>query len=82
MSEEKNNEKKVLTEKFDNIEKMEIRRNAKSHQVKALKALVKIDSHILNMNIDTGSPVSLLNWRQQNKFWKDLRFQNFFQQRS
>ena len=53
---------KVSTEKFDNIEKIEIRRNPKSHQVKALKALVKIDSHILNMTIDTASPVSLLNW--------------------
>ena len=62
VSEEKNNEKKVLTEKFDNIEKSEIRRNPKSYQVKALKALVKIDSHILNITIGTGSPVTLLNW--------------------
>ena len=62
LSEAKNNEKKALTEKFDTIEKIEIRRNPKSHQFKALKALVKIDSHILNMTVDTGSPVSLLNW--------------------
>ena len=62
VSEEGNDGKKVLTAKFDNIEKIEIRRNPKSHQIKALKALVKIDSHILNMTIDTGSPVSLLNW--------------------
>ena len=62
VSEEKNNEKKVSTEKFDNIEEIEIRINPKSHQVNALKASVKIDSHILNMTIDTGSPVSLLNW--------------------
>ena len=62
VSEEKNNEMKLPTEKFDNIEKIESRRNPKSHQVKALKALVKIDSHILNMTIDTSSPVSLLNW--------------------
>ena len=51
-----------MTEKPDNVEKIEIRRNPKSHQIKALKALVKIDSYILNMTIDTGSPVSLLNW--------------------
>ena len=59
---EKNIQRESLTEKSDNIEKIEIRRNPKSHQIKALKALVKIDSHILNMTIDTGSPVSLLNW--------------------
>ena len=68
VSEEKNNEMKVSTEKFDNIEKIEIRRNPKSHQVKAPKALVKIDSHILNMTIDTGSPVSLLNWATTKQF--------------
>ena len=61
VSEEGNDGKKVLTAKFDTIEKIEIRRNPKSHQNKALKALVKIDSHILNMTIDTGSPESLLN---------------------
>ena len=55
-------QKEVLKKKSDNIEKIEIRRNPKSHQIKALKALVKIDSYILNMTIDTGSPVSLLNW--------------------
>ena len=55
-------QKDGLTKKPVNIEKIEIRRNPKSHQIKALKALVKIDSYILNMTIDTGSPVSLLNW--------------------
>ena len=55
-------QKEKLTEKPDKVEKIEIRRNPKSHQIKALKALVKIDSYILNMTIDTGSPVSLLNW--------------------
>ena len=59
---EKNIQRESLTEKSDNIEKIEIHRNPKSHQINALKALVKIDSHILNMTIDTGSPVSLLNW--------------------
>ena len=60
--EEGNDEKKAMIAKSETIEKVEIRRNPKSHQIKALKALVKIDSHILNMTIDTGSPVSLLNW--------------------
>ena len=62
LSDEKNIQKKSLTEKSEKIEKIEICRNSKSHQIKALKALVKTDSHILNITIDTGSPVSLLNW--------------------
>ena len=59
-----------MTEKSDNIEKIEIRRNPKSHQIKALKALVKIDSHILNMTLDMGSPVSLLNWTTTKQILK------------
>ena len=55
---------KDLTE---TIEKVEVRRNPQSHQIKALKALVKIESHILNMTIDTGSPVSFLNWATTKK---------------
>ena len=32
------------------------------HQIKALKALVRVNNQIINMTIDTGSPVSFLNW--------------------
>ena len=46
------------TKKF---EKIEVRRNPQTHQTKALKALVKIENHIVNMAIVTGSPVSFLN---------------------
>ena len=59
---EGNDEKNVMCTKSETVEKVEVRRNPQSHQIKALKALVKIDSHILNMTIDTGSPVSFLNW--------------------
>ena len=59
---EGNDDKKVMIAKTETIEKVEVRRNPQSHQIKALKALVKIESHILNMTIDTGSPVSFLNW--------------------
>ena len=49
-------------EKSKKVEKNEVHRNPQSHQIKAIKALVKFDNHILNMTIDTGSPVSFLNW--------------------
>ena len=45
----------------EKVEKIEVRRNPQSHHVKSLKALVRVDNHIVNMTIDTGSPVSFLN---------------------
>ena len=44
------------------VRKIDIRRDPKSHQIKALKALVRMNNQIINMTIDTGSPVSFLNW--------------------
>ena len=44
------------------IQKVDIRRNPRSQQIKSLKSLVRIDHQIINMTIDTGSPVSFLNW--------------------
>ena len=44
------------------IQKVDIRRKPRSQQIKSLKALVRIDHQIINMTIDTGSPVSFLNW--------------------
>ena len=75
--EDKNFQRESLTKKYDNIEKIEIRRNPKSHQIKALKALVKIDSHILNMTIDTGSPVSLLNWTTTKQILEGPSYSKF-----
>ena len=46
----------------NDVRKIDIRRDPKSHQIKALKALVRIDKHIITMTIDTVSPVSFLNW--------------------
>ena len=59
---EGNGEEKEKVAKSETVEKVEVQRNPQSHQIKALKALVKIFSQILNMTIDTGSPVSFLNW--------------------
>ena len=42
--------------------KIDIRRDPRLHQIKALKALVRIKNQIFNLTIDTGSPVSFLNW--------------------
>ena len=44
------------------ITKIDMRRDPRLHQIKALKALVRIKNQIINMTIDTGSPVSFLNW--------------------
>ena len=49
-------------EKSQKVEKVEVRQNPQSHQIKALKALVEIDNHIVKMTIDMGSPVSFLIW--------------------
>ena len=65
---EGNGGQKETIAKSENVEKIEVRRNPQSHQIKALKALVKIDSHIVNMTIDTGSPLSFLNWTATKQF--------------
>ena len=44
------------------VRKIDITRDPRSHKIKALKALLRIDTHIIKMTIDTGSPVSFLNW--------------------
>ena len=49
-------------DKSEKVGSFEVRRNPQSHQIKALKALVRVVNHIVNMTIDTGSPVSFLNW--------------------
>ena len=54
--------KKSGKETNQEITKIDIRRDPRSHKIKALKALVRIQNQIINMTIDTGSPVSFLNW--------------------
>ena len=41
---------------------IDIRRDSTSERLKSLKALIRIDNHIINMTVDTGSPISFLNW--------------------
>ena len=54
--------KKSGKETNQEITKIDIRRDPRSHKIKELKALVGIQNQIINMTIDTGSPVSFLNW--------------------
>ena len=74
---EGNDEEKVMIAKSESVEKIEVRRNPQSHQSKALKALVKTNSHILNMTIDTGSPVSFLNWATTKQILEGSTNSNF-----
>ena len=61
------------------IRKMDIRKDPKSHQRKALKALVRFDKKFINMTIDTGSPVSFLNWTTAKQLLEELQRSNSFQ---
>ena len=42
--------------------KIDIRKDSTSGRMKSLKALIRIDNQIINMTVDTGSPISFLNW--------------------
>ena len=42
--------------------KIDIRRDSTSERMKSLKALIRIDNQIINMTVDTGNPISFLNW--------------------
>ena len=59
---QQSNRKLKIGDSNKDIQKVDIRRNPRSQQIKSLKALVRIDHQIINMTIDSGSPVSFLNW--------------------
>ena len=42
--------------------KIDIRKDSSSGRMKSLKALIRIDNQIINMTVDTGSPISFINW--------------------
>ena len=71
------NRKVKIGDSSKDTQKVDIRRNPRSQQIKLLKALVRIDHQIINMTIDTGSPVSFLNWataKQNLESSKNTRF--------
>ena len=59
---QQSNRNRDIKKSSKDIQKVDIRRNTRSKQIRSIKALVRIDHHIINMTIDTGSPVSFLNW--------------------
>ena len=59
---QQSNRNRDIKKSSKDIQKVDIRRNSRSKQIRSLKALVRIDHQIINMTIDTGSPVSCLNW--------------------
>ena len=42
--------------------KIDIRKDSSSGRMKSLKALIRIDNQIVSMTVDTGSPISFINW--------------------
>ena len=64
------------------IKKIDIRQDLRSHQIKALKALVLVENQIINMTIDSGSPVLFLKWTTAKQFWMDHPKSNFFQRKN
>ena len=48
--------------------KIDIRKDSTSGRMKSLKALIRIDNQIINLTVDTGSPISFLNWAVAKQF--------------
>ena len=44
------------------MKKNDIYGDPESEVMKSLKALTRVDNQIINMTVDTGSPVSFLSW--------------------
>ena len=44
------------------VQKIDLLRDPTSNKVKSLKAMVRINNQIFQLTVDTGSPVSFLNW--------------------
>ena len=63
--------------KIRKVKRIDIHRNPRSQQIKSLKALVRIDDQIMNMTIDTGSPVSFLNWATAKQILEVSKYTNF-----
>ena len=57
----KSNRETMQVQKIDSI------RDPKLNRLKSLKAQVRIDNQILQLTVDTGSPVSFLNWATARK---------------
>ena len=59
------NEKLIRVQKVDSI------RHPTMKRIKSLKAMVRTDNQIIQLTVDTGSPVSFLNWATTKELWKN-----------
>ena len=57
----KQNCEKISIDESD-LQKIEVCRDPTSERIKSPKALVRVDHRIINMTVDTGSPISFLDW--------------------
>ena len=55
------NNQKLNGEKL-RVKKIDLLRDPMSNRVKSLKTMVRIDNQMIQLTVDTGSPVSFLNW--------------------
>ena len=44
------------------IEKLDHLRDPNSNKIKSLRALIQIENQMIQLTLDTGSPISFLNW--------------------
>ena len=74
---QQSNRNRDIKKSSKDIQKVDIRRNTRSNQIRSLKALLRIDHQIINMTIDTGSPVSFLNWATAKQILESLKNTRF-----
>ena len=48
--------------------KIDIRKDSTSGRMESLKALIRNDNQIINMTVDTGSPISFIIWSGETDF--------------
>ena len=66
----KSNEKMLRVQKIDSI------RDPTLNRVKSLKAMVRIDNQIIQLTVDTGNPVSFLNWATTREIMEKIKQSN------
>ena len=57
-----NKNNRQLVGEMVRVQKIGLLRDPTSNKVKSLTAMVRIDNQIIQLTVDTGSPVSFLNW--------------------
>ena len=71
------NNKELIGKKIQ-VQKIDLPRDPTSNRVKSLKAMVRIENQIIQLTVDTGSPVFFLNWATTKKSWINQTKQESF----